>query len=115
VELYEVEPRALVQAIQRNRGRFPEDFMFQLTWGEAERSRSRIVILKRGTNIKYRPFAFTEQGVAMLASVLRSERAIHVNIAIVRAFVKLRHILASNKELALSGSLWRRWIFQDEP
>ncbi|MHB8623926.1 MAG: ORF6N domain-containing protein [Sulfuricaulis sp.] len=105
--LYGVETRALVQAVKRNRGRFPEDFMFQLTWEEAQNvilnnstSRSQNVILKRGTNIKYRPYAFTEQGVAMLSSVLKSPRAIAVNVEIMRAFVRLREWLSSNKELA---------------
>ncbi|OGP58421.1 MAG: DNA-binding protein [Deltaproteobacteria bacterium RBG_13_61_14] len=114
-ELYEVEPRVLVQAVKRNLSRFPEDFMFQLTWEEYSllksqivvssaklytSSRSQIVILKKGKNIKYLPYAFTEQGVAMLSSVLKSERAVQVNIAIMRAFVKLREMLAGNRELA---------------
>jgi hypothetical protein len=101
-ELYGVEQRALVQAVARNRERFPEDFMFQLTWAEVERSRSQFVILNegRGTNLKYRPYAFTEHGVAMLSSVLRSERAIQANIAIMRTFGRLRALLASHKELA---------------
>ena len=114
-ELYEVEPRALVQAVKRNIERFPDDFMFQLTWDEVERlrsqsvilntgsagrSRSQSVTLKRGRNVKYLPYAFTEQGVAMLSSVLRSKRAVQVNIGIMRAFVKLREMLAGHKELA---------------
>jgi phage regulator Rha-like protein len=106
-ELYEVQPKALIQAVRRNAQRFPEDFMFQLTPGETNavqhdvlRSRSQIVTLKRGQNIKYCPYAFTEQGVAMLSSVLKSRRAIQVNIAIVRAFVRLRDILTAHKELA---------------
>jgi hypothetical protein len=114
-ELYQVEPRALIQAVKRNIDRFPEDFMFQLTWDEvsllksqpvisndprATVSRSQIVILKRGLNIKYPPYAFTEQGVAMLSSVLRSKRAIRVNVEIMRAFVRLRKILGSHAELA---------------
>jgi hypothetical protein len=77
--------------------------MFQLTSAEAElcsRSRSQVVTLKRGQNVKYRPSAFTEQGVAMLSSVLRSERAVKVNIAIMRAFVKLRETLETNRQLA---------------
>ena len=79
------------------------DFMFQLSPDEAEawlRSRSQFVILKRGENLKYRPDAFTEQGVAMLSSVLHSDRAVRVNIEIMRAFVQLRQMLASNAELA---------------
>ena len=81
--LYGVETRTLNQAVKRNLNRFPEDFMFQLNQEEvAELSRSQIVILKRGQNIKYFPYAFTENGVAMLSSVLNSERAITVNIQI---------------------------------
>ena len=106
-ELYGVEVRALVQAVKRNKDRFPADFMFQLTWKEMEflksqivTSRSQIVILKKGKNIKYLPYAFTEQGVAMLSSVLKSQRAVRVNIAIMRAFVRLREILSTHKELA---------------
>ena len=100
--LYGVETKVLNQAIRRNLQRFPEDFMFQLTSGEFESLRSHIVTLKtgRGQHRKYTPFAFTEQGVAMLSSVLRSPRAIQVNIEIMRAFVKLREVLVHNKELA---------------
>ena len=102
--LYGVETRALNQAVKRNLTRFPADFVFQLTIKEADsllRSRSQSVTLNtRGTNIKYRPYAFTEQGVAMLSSVLRSERAVQVNVAIMRAFVGLRRLLASNEALA---------------
>ena len=101
--LYGVETRVLNQAVKRNAGRFPEDFMFQLSADEAEawlRSRSQFVILKRGENLKYRPYAFTEQGVAMLSSVLHSDRAVQVNIEIMRAFVKLRRLLASSADLA---------------
>jgi len=102
--LYGVETRALNQAVRRNLGRFPGDFMFQLTPEEAVsllRPRSQSVILKqRGKNIKYLPYAFTEQGVAMLSSVLRSERAVQVNVAIMRAFVSLRRMLATNAALA---------------
>jgi len=99
-ELYDVGTKALNQAVKRNRGRFPGDFMFQLTWEEAENPRSQIVTLKPGENIKYRPYAFTEQGVAMLSSVLRSARAVRVNIEIMRAFVQLRQMLSSNADLA---------------
>jgi hypothetical protein len=101
--LYGVETRVLNQAVKRHAERFPEDFMFQLSADEAEawlRSRSQFVILKRGENLKYRPYAFTEQGVAMLSSVLHSDRAVRVNIEIMRAFVQLRQMLASNAELA---------------
>lgn len=99
--LYGVPTKVLNQALKRNLERFPEDFMFQLTWEEAkELSRSQFVTLKRGQNPKYRPYVFTEQGVAMLSSVLRSKRAIAVNIAIMRAFVRLRAILSSHVELS---------------
>lgn len=115
--LYEVETRALIQAVKRNIERFPADFMFQLTLDEARHSRSQTVILnaqeaaatsssrsqpvtmKRGANIKYLPYAFTEQGVAMLSSVLRSPRAVQVNIEIMRAFVRLRQMLQANADL----------------
>lgn|SRR5574340_267358 len=99
-ELYEVEPRALVQAVKRNIDRFPEDFMFQLSTEEFANLKSQIVTSSWGGMRRAAPYAFTEQGVAMLSSVLRSERAIHVNIEIMRAFVKLRQLLASNAELA---------------
>jgi hypothetical protein len=121
--LYGVETRVLNQAVKRNANRFPEDFMFRLSRQEiarisqsvtslsgrdrassqlaiSSRSRSQNVILKRGKNVKYLPYAFTEEGVAMLSSVLNSERAVQVNIAIMRAFVKLREILETNRELA---------------
>lgn len=98
-ELYEVEPRALVQAVKRNIDRFPEDFMFQLDNQEIASLKSQFVISSWGGR-RAAPYAFTEQGVAMLSTVLRSERAIHVNIEIMRAFVRLRQILASNAELA---------------
>ena len=102
--LYGVEVRTLNQAVRRNAARFPSDFMFQLTWEEAERSRSQIVILNaagtRGRNIKYRPYVFTEQGVAMLSSVLKSDRAIQVNVEIMRAFVRLRGLIGLDRELA---------------
>jgi hypothetical protein len=100
--LYKVETKVLLQAVKRNLRRFPEDFMLQLTSAEWEALRSQIVTLKlgRGQHRKYLPYAFTEQGVAMLSSVLTSERAIAVNIQIMRAFVRIRDLLASNKELA---------------
>jgi hypothetical protein len=98
-ELYQVETRALVQAVKRNTERFPEDFMFQLTAEEADAMRSQLVIASK-TNIRYRPYAFTEHGVAMLSAVLKSERAVHMSIFIVRAFVQLRELLATNKDLA---------------
>jgi len=99
--LYGVPTRALVQAVKRNRRRFPEDFMFQLTAAELAIWRSHFVIsnsaAKKG--LRRRPYAFTEQGVAMLSSVLRSDRAVAVNIEIMRAFVRLRSLLASHAEL----------------
>jgi len=101
--LYGVSTKALNQAVKRNSARFPADFMFQLTLKEARMisaSRSQIVTLKRGQNIKYLPYAFTEQGVAMLSSVLRSVRAVEVNIAIMRTFVQLRRLMDSNRHLA---------------
>ncbi|MBI1873032.1 MAG: ORF6N domain-containing protein [Acidobacteria bacterium] len=100
-KLYRVAARSLNQAIKRNAARFPDDFLFQLTWPETRGLlRSQIVILERGHHAKYRPYAFTEQGVAMLSSVLRSRRAIQVNIAIMRTFVRLRRMLATHEELA---------------
>lgn len=125
-KLYGVQAKVLIQAVKRNKERFPIDFMFQLTKQEYEilrsqnvtletsfnekgenmaldmsRTRSQIVTLKgKGSNIKYFPFAFTEQGVAMLSSVLRSNQAIKVNIEIMRTFVKLRKLLATNTLLA---------------
>jgi phage regulator Rha-like protein len=114
--LYGVETRVLLQSVRRNIERFPADFMFQLTAEEAECSRSRSIILsadgefvaaplegrtnsKRGQNIKYLPYAFTQEGVAMLSSVLRSSRAVQVNIEIMRAFVRLRQMLRANADL----------------
>jgi hypothetical protein len=100
--LYEVEVKVLKQAVRRNSERFPADFMFQLTDEEAARLRSQIVTLEtgRGKYSKYLPYVFTEQGVAMLSSVLRSKRAVRVNIEIVRAFVQLRQMLSSHADLA---------------
>lgn len=99
-ELYRVETRTLKQAVRRNIKRFPDDFMFELSKEEDGLLRSQTVILKgRGQHAKYRSFAFTEQGVAMLSSVLKSERAIEVNIAIMRAFVQMRQMLSSQAEL----------------
>ena len=116
--LYGVATKVLNQAVKRNAARFPADFMFRLSAEEVARlgsqfvtlkgqgaprktrSRSQLVTLKQGQNIKHRPYAFSEQGVAMLSSVLRSERAVLVNIAIMRAFVQLCAALESNRELA---------------
>ena len=127
--LYGVETKVLNQAVKRNLDRFPEDFMFQFTAEEVaasrcqtgtlkdeagstlksqivtskepdSASRSQTVTLKRGQNVKYLPYAFTEQGVAMLSSVLRSTRAVEVNIAIMRTFVQLRRLMDGNRDLA---------------
>ena len=99
-DLYNVETRVLNQAVKRNISRFPEDFMFQLNSTEAERLVSQNVIPHKKYFGGTLPYAFTEQGVAMLSSVLNSERAIQVNIEIMRAFVRLRRILASHADLA---------------
>jgi len=99
-ELYEVAPRVLVQAVKRNRERFPGDFMFQLTKKEYANLKSQFVTSSWGGVRRAAPYAFTEQGVAMLSSVLRCPRAVQVNIAIMRAFVKLREMLASHRDLA---------------
>jgi hypothetical protein len=97
--LYEVETKVLVQAVQRNIKRFPPDFMFQLSFQEFTALRSQIVTSKGRGGRRTAPYAFTEHGVAMLSSVLRSERAVEINIQIIRAFVKLRQFVASNAEL----------------
>ena len=99
--MYGVATKNLNKAVKRNIERFPDDFMFQLTKGEADLLRFQSGTLKRGQHQKYLPYAFTEQGVAMLSSVLRSKQAIHVNVAIMRAFVRLRETLALHKELAI--------------
>ncbi len=101
-ELYGVETRVLVQAVKRNLDRFPDDFMFQLSKAELEDWRSQIVTSNPAAKMGLRrsPYAFTEQGVAMLSSVLRSKQAVQVNIEIMRAFVRLRRMLSTNEELA---------------
>lgn len=101
-ELYGVPTKVFNQAVKRNKDRFPSDFMFQLTDEGFYSLRSQIVTLKtgRGRHRKYLPYAFTEQGVAMLSSILRSKRAVQVNIEIMRAFVRLREMLATHKDLA---------------
>ena len=113
--LFGVQPKVLVQAVKRNIERFPDDFMFQLTedeWRILKSQfvtssltapvglRSQSVTLKRGEHAKYPPYAFTEQGVAMLSSVLRSKRAVQVNVEMMRTFVRLRRILAENADMA---------------
>lgn len=97
--LYEVETRILIQAVKRNMDRFPEDFMFQLSEQELRNLRSQFVISSWGGR-RTPPYAFTEQGVAMLSSVLRSKRAVQVNVEIMRAFVRLRQMLSSHAELS---------------
>jgi hypothetical protein len=100
-KLYGVETRVLVQAVNRNLQRFPDDFMFQLSQEEARFLTSQIVISKRGRGgRRHLPYVFTEQGVAMLSSVLNSSKAIQVNIEIIRAFVRLRQLIATHKDLA---------------
>lgn len=100
--MYGVETKVLNQAVRRNMERFPEDFAFQLTQEETRFLRSQSVTLDpgRGKHSKYTAFAFTEQGVSMLSSVLRSPRAIEINIEIMRTFVRIRHMLAEHKDLA---------------
>ena len=99
--LYGVETKALNRAVKRNRSRFPQDFMFQVTAEEAANLKCQIGTSSSGYGgRRYLPYAFTEQGVAMLSSVLRSERAVQVNVAIMRAFVSLRRMLAGNESLA---------------
>jgi hypothetical protein len=105
--LYGVETRALVQAVKRNLERFPHDFAFQLTEQELTSLRSQFVILDeatsrsqgRGKYAKYAPYAFTEQGVAMLSSVLKSKQAVRVNVEIMRAFVRMRDLVGHNREM----------------
>jgi hypothetical protein len=97
--MYGVEIRVLKQAVRRNIDRFPDDFMFELTKKEQDSLRSQFVTLKWGQHSKYPPFAFTEQGVAMLSSVLNSDHAIGVNIAIMRTFTRLRKMLVTHKDL----------------
>jgi phage regulator Rha-like protein len=110
-ELYGVATKVLVQAVKRNLKSFPSDFMFQLNNQEVRDLRSQIVTSKTGRGgRRYLPYAFTEQGVAMLSSVLNSERAVQVNIAIMRTFVKLREMLSANKELAHKLSQLERKI-----
>ena len=106
--LYGVQTKALVQAVKRNFERFPPDFAFQLTEQEVRALRSQIVTLDeaddppqgRGKYAKYVPYAFTEQGVAMLSSVLKSKQAVRVNVEIMRAFVRLRDLIGHNREMA---------------
>jgi hypothetical protein len=119
--LYGVPTKAFNQAVKRNIRRFPGDFMFQLTREEAISLRSQFVTLEnnaglsnRGKYSKYLPYAFTEQGIAMLSSVLYSERAIDVNIEIMRAFVRIRHFLSTHKELAQKIDLLEKRVFKHD-
>ena len=119
--LYGVSNKRFNEQVRRNRNRFPEDFMFQLTAEESRSLRSQFATLKsgRGQHRKYLPYAFTEQGVAMLSAVLRSARAIAVNIQIMRAFVRMRELLTSNRELAekldqLEARLEKKLVSHDE-
>ncbi len=122
-KLYGVQTKRLNEQVRRNKKRFPDDFMFQLTTEEVNSSRSHFATLnaihheisKRGKNIKYLPHVFTEQGVAMLSSVLNSERAIQVNILIMRAFTKLKEILLTHKDLAIKlEALERKYANHDK-
>ena len=106
--LYEVEAKVLNQAVKRNIERFPADFMFKLTAEEADRLRSQIVTSSSWGGRRYLPYVFTEQGVAMLSSVLHSPRAVQVNIEIMRAFVRLRQMLQQNADLARKLALLER-------
>jgi len=99
-ELYQVETKALNRAVQRNPGRFPEDFMFQLNEKEVGNLRCQIGTSSSHGGRRYFPYAFTQEGIAMLSSVLHSPRAVQVNVAIMRAFVRLREVMATHKELA---------------
>jgi len=99
-ELYQVETRALIQAVKRNMDRFPEDFMFQLSAEETAAMRSQFVTASK-RNIRYQPYAFTEHGALMLSSVLKSKRAVQMSIRVVRVFIGLREMLATHKDLAI--------------
>jgi len=98
-ELYQVETKVLNQQVKRNIGKFPERYMFQLTQDEHDRLRSQNVTLNRGQHIKYLPYAFTEHGILMLSSVLRSRRADQINILIIDTFVKIRELVFQNKDV----------------
>src|ERR1017187_2799666 len=114
-ELYGVPVKVLIQAVKRNQERFPNDFMFQLTRQEFANLKSQFVTSSWGGLRRAVPYAFTEQGVAMLSSVLRSGRAVQVNVAIMRAFVSLRRLLATNETLARKfAELERRLEGQDQ-
>jgi phage regulator Rha-like protein len=118
-QIYGVPTKVFNQAVKRNRQRFPEDFMFRLTQQEAkalQASRSQIVTLKRGQNIKYLPHAFTEYGALMAANILNSQRAVQMSIFVVRAFARMRDALRGTPELtrklaALEKKLTSAWMF----
>jgi hypothetical protein len=111
--LYGLPTKVLIQAVKRNLERFPPDFMIQLTTAEFENLRSQFAASSQWGGRRYPPYAFTEQGVAMLSGVLRSKRAVRVNIEIVRTFVRLRHLLSSHKDLAHKlGELEQRYDAQ---
>jgi len=118
-EMYQTEIKKLKQAIRRNMERFPLDFMFQLSQKEYEQLRVKFPSLPLGRSERYLPFAFTEQGVAMLSSVLNSDRAIQVNIAIMRAFVQMRRFIENNKDILakvqeLEDTMQERFSKQDD-
>jgi hypothetical protein len=112
-ELYGVPTKVLIQATKRNKDRFPEDFLFQLTEQETANLRSQFVTSSYGGR-RYLPYAFTEEGIAMLSSVLRSPRAVQVNIAIMRAFVRLRQVLATHKELTQKIDLLEKRVLKHD-
>lgn len=109
-ELYGVFTKNLNLSVKRNNERFPEDFMFQLTREEYSSLRLQIETLKQGAHSKFLPYAFTEQGVAMLSSVLNSKQAIVVNIQIIRVFTKMREIISSNKDILLKLEIGRAHV-----
>ena len=113
-ELYCVDTRRLKEQVRRNINRFPQDFMFLLTWEEYDSLRSQIATLKRGAHAKYPPFAFTEHGVLMLSSVLNSERAIQMNIQIMRIFTKVREMFMTNKDVLLKLEQLERKISKND-
>jgi phage regulator Rha-like protein len=113
-ELYGVETKRLKEQVNRNIERFPERYMFELTEEENVSSRSQFATLKRGENIKYLPYAFTEHGILMLANVLKSGRAIQMSIRIIDLFVKMREALLTNKDILIKlEQLEKKFIQQD--
>lgn len=113
-EMYGVEVKRLNQAVKRNATRFPEDFMFRLTQDENNFLRSQFVTLEKGKYSKYPPYAFTEQGVAMLSSVLNSETAIQVNIQIIRLFTKMKQLILDNKDLWMKIEKIEQHLMQND-